>query len=176
VLAGRRRAVAVSRQELQAVAHRAREALDAEHRSPGGGQLDGQGQAIDRVAHRRHRCDVGIGEPEAWVGRLSAVDEQCHRAGGEGLLDVGAGERQLEGGQPEHAFGGQPQAHLAGDDQLQGRGGIDQKPSQPADVVPQVLGIVEREQKIERPDGQGERVERLAAAEPYPERLRDRCR
>ena len=107
---------------------------------------------------------------------MRAVDEQRHRAGGKRLLDAGAGGRQIEGGQPQHAFGGQPEPHLAGDDQLHCWRSIDQTRSQPADAVPQMLGVVEREQQIERPDGQSQRLERVAAAEPHAERFRDRCR
>jgi hypothetical protein len=98
LLACRRRAVAVSRQQPQPVAHRACEAVNAEHRGACRGELDGQRQAVDRVADRHHRRQVGIGERKAGVGRLRAVDEQCHCAAGKGVIDAGAGRRQIERG------------------------------------------------------------------------------
>jgi hypothetical protein len=51
---------------------------------------------------------VGLVSGEAWVGRLRAVDEECHRAAGKGLLGAGAGRRQIQGRQPQHAFGRHP--------------------------------------------------------------------
>jgi hypothetical protein len=150
LLALRRGAVAARGQQLQAVLHGRQQRLHTERRSTRCGQLDGERQTVDRPADRDHRRDIRIADREARVDRSGALREQRHRPVLQrlrcGHLPTGHGQRP----EAEHAFRSEPQRYLARDDDAQTRRSLQQRLGEPSYGVDQMLGVVEREEQLQR--------------------------
>jgi hypothetical protein len=170
-----RGAVAGRRQQLQAVLHRFEQRPHAERRRARRGQLDRERQAVQRAADLDHRRGIGFAQREPAVDRVRALREQRDRAE---LQRLRRGQHLARHGQrPEakDALAAEPKGRLACDDDTQRGRGVDQLRGEPGDVVEQVLGIVEREQHLERRHRAEEGGDRLAVTGLDAERRGDRA-
>ena len=79
-------------QHLEAVAELAGEVGQREGPRSGGGELDGQGQAVERAHEPDDGRDLGVGELVAGHDRADALDEEPHR--GVGLRGVAVLDRR----------------------------------------------------------------------------------
>ena len=88
--------------------------LRAHRHHAGGGQLDGEGDAVEPLADRGDRGGfVGIVEREAGLHRLGSLDEELHG----GCTGAGLG---VEGWDRPHVLGRKPQPLTAGGQDLHG--------------------------------------------------------
>ena len=62
------------------------ETFDRQGAHPGGGQLEGQGDAVEALTDLRHRRGVGVGDGEVRSRLAGPLDEQPHRVVGVQLL------------------------------------------------------------------------------------------
>ena len=173
---------------------------------PGGGQLDGQRQALQAATDLSHRRCVAFGEGKAGPHRAGPVHEQRHRRGGLQLRDqgsAGTGRQRRDrvfplGPQPEHrTAGGQDRQLRAAGQQLAQVGRDldhllqvvqDQQPGAVAERLGQRLCRRARPRQVgaRRPadggqhqPGIGDRLQRHehgARAEPAPQQLAYRHR
>ena len=93
----RRRSPATVGQQPEAVVHAGQDLLNSQHPDPGGRQLDGQRNAVQRPAERGDRRKAGRGQGETGTRRGGAVAEQADRLVAPKLLWVpgrtGLGQR-----------------------------------------------------------------------------------
>ena len=111
---------------------------DRQRLDPGGGQLDGQGQAVEGAADRLHGGGGVAVEGEAPPGPGRPVGEQGHRVG----------QRQRLQGVDGLAV--DPQRGLAGGQDPQRRGAVQQPGGQVDDPVEDVLAVVQDEHGLGR--------------------------
>jgi hypothetical protein len=120
-------------EEAEAVVEAPGDLLDRQRLDPGRGQLDGKGQAVQGAADRLHGGGgVAVeGEPPPGPGR--PVGEQGHR------LREGQRVQEVDG------LAVDPQGGLAGGDDPQRRGAVQQPGGQVDHAVDDVLAVVEDE-------------------------------
>jgi hypothetical protein len=157
-----RSAVAIAGEHAQAFGHGGQELVEPEQPHPGRGQFDGQRVAVELPAQFHDRRHLRVGQHEAAIGRLCAFGKQRHGAEGLGLPGRQRTLRHGQPGEPHHAFLGQLQRRLAGDEQAQPRRRSQQPLHQRSHLGQAVLGVVQRQQHL--PGGQrlGQRRQRVA--------------
>ena len=165
-LLARRRGAAERAQQAEALVEPRRDAADAEHRAARRRQLDGERRAVELAAELEHDGDVVGIDAGAPVGRLQALVEQGDRAEGERLrhADLARTARHVEAAEPEHAFVRHAQGHLAGHQQAQRRGRLDECIGDGGNGIDEVLGVVEQQQRVERAHRGEQRGQRIAIA------------
>jgi hypothetical protein len=106
-LLARRGGAAAGREHAEAVLEPRRKVLYRQDAHAGGGQLEGQGDAVQPPAHLGHRRGVVERQGELRQRRRRPVDEEPHRLGPGDVLDGGrppgvGGVGHGEGRDPPH--------------------------------------------------------------------------
>ena len=117
-----------------------------------GRQLDGQRHALQVLHQGRHRIGLGQIGREVGAHRTGPVDEQGHRRVAEGAAGSAVQRRAARGGQRQRRqrallLAVQPQRPARGDQQIQVGAGRQQVGQQRADVVDQLLDVVQHQQR-----------------------------
>ena len=151
-------------EQREAVAEPGGDLLGGQHGHPGGGQLDGQRDAVQRAADGRHRHRVPLGDREAGPGRGRPVREQLHRLEARQFRGV---PRRVRGRHVQrrdltHGFLRDAQRLLAGGHDPQLRAGRQQPLAEGGAGVHQMLAIVEHDQCLPRLQRVGQRVSQRA--------------
>ena len=150
-------------EEVQGVVEPLEESRGLEDPRAGGGQLEGERQAVEPAADLGDRRGVGLAQREAGLDLRGPLDEERHgRAAPERVERLGAGRGQLERRQAELGLGADLERRAAGGDDAQPRATRDER----GDVLRRVqhlLEVVEHEQHVAASDHRPERVESRAA-------------
>ncbi len=138
-----------------------------------GGQLDGQGQAVQAAAERGGLRAVGVGQGEAGRDGGRPLDEQGQRV----AVPCGVGRREGQGRYGEDVFAGYVQGLSAGGQDRQAGGPRQQRAGQRGAGVEQVLAGVQDQQQFALGQVCGERVQgRAGRLHGHAERVGDGLR
>jgi hypothetical protein len=135
-------------QEPEALVEQAGDLGRAESGHPGGGQLDGQRDAVQPPADFRHRRQGQRVEPEVAVHRGGPLREQPHRIRPHGLLNVGSGPRGGQGPDSQHLLPADPQRLAAGGQDSHRRAVAQDVGHELADGVEDMLAVVQNQQQL----------------------------
>ena len=130
-----------ARQQVEPLAEAPLDAVEAERGQPGGGQLDGEGAAVEAPADLADARPVGRRE-RGGAGLPRPLEEQRHRVA---LVPL-ARERQT--GHGEHPLERQHQPGLGGGEHGHARAPPEQSLHEHPDAGDQVLAVVEHEQGL----------------------------
>jgi len=146
----RHRGAAAFGEEIETVIEAEGDAVKAELRDAGGGQFDGQRQAIEADGEFGDGLGVGVGDGEGGVGGAGALGEQ---AGG-GIIQHGGGggvrQRGWDGqrGEALHPFAGGAQRFAAGGENVDFRGTAQHGFRHGAGGGDEVFAIIQQQQKV----------------------------
>jgi hypothetical protein len=161
----RRRVAAAAREELERVLEPAQHLVPLEQLHAGGGQLDGERQAVEARGDRRDRGGVRVGELEVRPHRGRALDEQLDRRGLQDPIRP-AGRVQVREGQCRHrelVLTGEAKARPARRQHLEA-GTVPQKLGHERRSRRKVLEVVEHEEQPPTPQEVLELVDQRAPA------------
>jgi hypothetical protein len=161
-------------EQLEALAEPPHDLVGRHRPDAGGGELDGERDAVEVTTDRHDVGDVGVGHLEGVVGETGAVDEEPDRVVGHGGtgFDVGLGQRQRR--DPVDELAGDAEALAAGREHVEVGTPGEQVAAESGDGVDDLFAVVEHDQHLLGADRLGERAqERLAADRGDPEPLGD---
>jgi hypothetical protein len=147
-----------SGEEVEALAKTRRELAQPERRGAGGAELDRERQPVEPAADVRDHRDVVVRQPLGLhTGR--PLDEQPHG----GIAAIGAA-RQRKRRQDVNMLGGQRQPLAAGHEDRELPHGADQPLDDRCERIEKVLGVVEAQDPLVRPQPGRQRADRVRGA------------
>lgn len=169
-LVARQCAAAAAGEEAEAVVEALLELADGEAADAGGGELDGEGDAVEAAADLQGGREVLLVHLEAGEGRLGALGEEVHglvalqhgrRIGG--LLDERGRGREGERGDAQWGLAGDADGLAAGGEHAHVGAAAEELLGELGAGLHDVLAVVEEKQEALGAEIGGERVEQGAA-------------
>jgi hypothetical protein len=167
-LLARRRQPAARGEQAQPVVQPVTQALQPQQRQPRRGQFDGQRDAVQPAADVEHGGQVAGVQSELRLDRAGAVLEQRQRiASGRPLCQrLGAGSGHGQRAQPHHVLEAHAQRLLAGGQQVQPRGPLQQGSRQGRHGLHQVFAVVQHQQHLTRAQASRQHLRGVVARQP----------
>jgi hypothetical protein len=137
-------------EEAELVVEAAGDLVGGEEANLGGGELDGEGDAVEAPGDLGDGGGVVGGDGEGWVDGLSAVEEEAdglelgELVGRREVVGVGKGE----GGDAEGDFAGDAEGLAGGSEDVEVRAGEEEGVGEASGGVDEVFAVVEDEEEV----------------------------